>query len=448
MSTAGDIGGGTTGHTSVGARKTAGTWGRFFSGAIEQLGVYDYEMPLEEIEATWARLSRHQPEGVERFRASSPLGAPWSRDPSSVIGKLIRVFGHMAGGAASLAEEMGDILPDRASSPLLARWEFLLAKPPLPLDSLDTRRERTLSLIQRENGLARPIVKKVLATVLDVAEDAVDIREFTNRIDEPWDSIRVERWHNEGGVFSSVSGKLRVLVPDGSDLPFGSPSQRGHLITSIAEGDHGQPANGNGTWCEIKVDSVTSWPSNDAVVGLYWFDAMTDDRIWIGVSKVGANYVLAHRRKVAGVLSSITVLHTFGASLPAFYLRTRRTSSTTSMLVEWSTTSFAADLSTATITCPPSPAWVGVGAGVDGTLDADLTIFFDDFATHAPQGRRSYSWYVYRNLALPGTPDMIGARQLVSRYRHSHMHADAVTSLSVLCDNNASPCNGGPMGGI
>ena len=449
VSTAGSIGGGTTGRTSIGARKTAGTWGRFFSGTIEQLGVFDYEISLEEIEATWRRLTVHQPEGVIRFRASSPPGVPWSRDPSSTIGRMIKVWGHLAGGAAAAAEQLEDMLPDRAYGDALDRWLNLVALSPRPLDSVDTRRERVLAFLQRENGYSLPILRRVLAPIFDLAEDQVQILEFANRIDEDWSSLRVERWHVDAasGSFTVGSGKLRLVVTEGDTL---SSADRQHMITSLPEGEHGAPANGVGTWIQTKIDSVAAWPTNaSAIAGIYWWNAVTDDRQWIGVAKSGSNFVLAHRRKVGGVLSATTTLATFGASMPALYVRARRTASDTSMLVEWSTVGFAASLSSATITCAPDPAWAGIGASVDGIINAaDIDVSFDDFACDAPAGRRAFAWYAYRNPALPGTPDMVGARLLVARYRPAHTHADAITSLSLLCGDPSSVCAGGPLGGF
>lgn len=447
VSTDGSIGGGTTGHTSIGARKTAGTWARYFSGTIEQLAVMDFEISLEEIEARWRRLTVHQPEGVARFRAMSPPGAPWSRDPSSIIGRQIKVWGQLGGLGAAVAEETRNLLPDRAYSETLERWERLAGLSPRPLDSLDTRRVRVLAMMQRENGYSLPILRSVLAPLFDQDPSAVEILEFTNRIYEPFGDLKPERWTAENVGSSSwtiVAGKLRLFVGVGDTI---LPTSRFHLRTGLQSARRGAVANGEGTLAEIKIDSVPSWPTaTNLIAGLYWYEFLTGDKLWIGVTKIGADWVLAHRRLVGGVLSALTSIATLGAS-PTVYVRSIRTASPTSMRVEYSTTSFAAGISSTTITCPPNPSYAGVSASADTALTTTtLEVLLDDFTNISPSSTRPFNWYAYRPPSLPGAPDLSGARTLVSRYKPAHTHAAVIDTKSFIC--GASLLGDGPLGGF
>jgi hypothetical protein len=445
VSTDGDIGGGTTGHTSIGARKTAGTWGRFFGGVLEQLVVLDYEMCAEEIEARWRRMTVHQPQGVAGWRARQPPGAPWSRNPDAYIARLIKVWGQIGGLGAALAEEVRNLLPDRAYGDIIERWEKLVGLSPRPLDSLDTRRSRVLAMLQRENGFSLPILRAVLAPLFDLDPSNVELIEFTNRIVEPFDDLKPERWTLEtSGVVATwtiVGGKLRLFV-DGAETIL--PTTRLHARTSIPPAQRGAPANGVGTIAEIKIDSVTSWPSaTNLIAGLYWYEFLSGDKLWIGITKIGADWVLAHRRLVGGVLSALTSIATLGAS-PTVYVRAKRTSSPTSMVVEYSTTGFGTGITSTTITCPPNPSYAGVSASADTALmTSTLVVLFDDFTIVAPTSTRPFVWFAYRNPALPGAPDLVGARALVARYRPAHTSAAVITSKSLI---GGSPL--GPLGGF
>jgi hypothetical protein len=202
---------------------------------------------------------------------------------------------------------------------------------------------------------------------------------------EPFDDLKLERWNLQGtndDSWTVVGGKLRCFVDGGESI---LPTEKFHARTTLPPGRRGAPANGAGTIAEIKIDAVTSWPTaTNLIAGLYWYEYLTGDKLWVGVTKIGADWVLAHRRLTGGVLSALTSIATLGAS-PVVYVRARRTSSATSMVIEYSITGFATDISTATITCPPNPSYAGVSASADTALMATtLDVLFDDFSIVAP----------------------------------------------------------------
>ncbi len=118
------------------------------------------------------------------------------------------------------------------------------------------------------------------------------------------------------------------------------------------------------------------------------------------------------------------------------------------LTLEWGTNSASfGDLpDSAAISVSLLPDYAGVAALATGTtLGGSLTVDFDDFQVRAPNGERAFHWYA---MCDTGTPDMIGANQVLRKLRPAHTHAAAITSLSVLCDNAGSGCDRGPLGGI
>lgn len=206
---------------------------------------------------------------------------------------------------------------------------------------------------------------------------------------EPFDDLKPERWNlqstnDDSSSWTIINGKLRLFV-DGDETIL--PTEKFHARTTLPPGRRGAPANGDGTIAEVKIDSVPSWPTaTNLIAGLYWYEYLTGDKLWIGITKVGADWVLAHRRLVGGGLSALTSIVTLGAS-PTVYVRARRTSSPTTMVVEYSTTGFATDIWSTTINCPPNPSYVGVSASADTSLmTTTLEVLFDDLSIVAPLG--------------------------------------------------------------
>lgn len=452
ISNNGDIGGGTTGHLSIGARKTGGNWGRYFAGTVEQLAIWDYEMSAEEIEATWRRMAIHQREGVQRMRALSPRGAPWSTRPEAAIALAIRQAGELVGAAASLADESRNILPDRAYVETIQRWETLVGVTARPLDSLDTRRSRIVAYLSRENGFSLPVIRGVMAPVPDLDPTDVEIREFTNTVYEPFDVLREERWHLETPSAWSISGGvLRCQLAPGDVATVANPGMV-HAIQSLPPAERGAVANEDGTTYQIHIAIPAAWPASatNMIVGMVWWEGVGGDALWVGVTKSGSDYLLVERSRIAGVVSAPTTIANVG-SYPHLYLRVRRMYPNGLYQVERNTTGFLDAMTVAAVTGPTRTSYVGQSVICDSVIDAGeaLDISFDEATLYAPKGRRPFFWYVYRHPSLPsGSPDMVGARLLTQRYKPAHTHAYAITSFSLLCDSPESVLDGGPMGGF
>lgn len=60
--------------------------------------------------------------------------------------------------------------------------------------------------------------------------------------------------------------------------------------------------------------------------------------------------------------------------------------------------------------------------------------------------REIYRFFIYRNPALPGTPDIASAQALVDKMSHSHTQGHVVQSISLLCDDPFSLCDRDRLG--
>lgn len=450
----GDIGGGTTGKTSIGARKTAGAWGRFYSGAIDELLVTNYEMSGEEIEATWRRLTKHQPEGVERIRALAPPGAPWSRRGDSRIGKLVKTTGQAIGFAAAKTDELlRNFLPDRADAVTIARWERICGLAPKAFDALDVRRARVVAFLSRDNGYSLPLLKAVLETPFNLDDSQVEILEFSPTITDTFEALSTERWFVEpAAAWSIAASALRLQRALADDLSWAAAGKnRCHVVMPISDGAQ---LGGNGAVIQqVRIASLAAIPADLSIVGLWLHNPLTRNALWFGLFKTGANHLIGYKLFKDGAMAARVQLADLGAVFAPIYLRLTASAAVAGTFTfEWGTTSFAAGMTASTVANLIPDAWeTGLAAlGDDTSLAGGLDLTFDDYLVRAPRGDRAWKWYAYRNPALAGfaTADMIGADLLLRRLRPGHTHAAAISSKSLLCDNAASLCDRGPMGGL
>ncbi len=441
----GDIGGGTTGHTSVGARKVAGTWVNGFSGVIDQLKVTDYEMSAEEVSAVWERMTVHQPNGVIALRALSPPGAPWSRNPGSDIAKFINVAGQALGLAAARAEELRQNgLPHRAYADTIGPWEQLAGLPSNDRTPLDTRRSRIVAQLSRDNGYAPPQIRQALSGPLDLAPDDVELIEFSPHVADSFATLETERWHLEpAGSWTASGGALVLHRAAGSDLRY-SPPPGGTLSPC-----HARLAVDDTT--DLLAQVKVSWTSLPAfsTVGLFMHNRRTNDSLWFGVRFEGGIYKIGWQQLKAGVLSAFTVVETPTTNV-VHYLRVTKGAAAGDYTLRWSTIGFNS-MSSALIVGAGMAAPENVGVAAMSTMaliGSDLDATFDDFFVRAPRSRRAFHWYALRAPGLPGAADLLGANTTMRTIKPAHTHAYAITSRSLLCDSDGSVCDGGPMGAI
>jgi len=441
VTTHGDIAGGTTGTTSIGARREAGAWGSQFRGTLDELKVTDYEMSPEEIRETWRRLYLHQPAGLDMMRGLIPPGLTWARDPSSRIARLVKIAGQAIGYAVARTEELrATWLPGTAYIGHIVRWERIRGVSPRARDSLDRRRERVVSLFRREHGYSRPAIRLALEDLFDQEADDIVIDEFTNEVADSFATLLESRWqlHPDAADWSILTGTLRAQRDAADDLD-AAPSM---ALMSLSSGE-------GAIVVAAKVTAIPSW-SPGTIVGLVLLRKVNGHTLWYGVRDAGGTYEIV-ARSYTGAAWTTTMLTTVGGGwTPAapIWLRVRADADTPgSYVLEYSTTSATAGYVTATVLGRVvAPEWAGVGAwGGDGSAALDAR--FDDFVARTPQGTRPFAWYAYRDPGLPGEPDMVGARVTIRKLKPAHTHGAAIATRQVLCDDPNTGCDREPMGG-
>jgi hypothetical protein len=442
-STFGAIGGGTTGTTAIG--DAVQIW-------LDDLKVVSREMSHEEIRATWARLTRHQPAGAAMVRGQGPPGAPFAEQTAGDIGKLVKAAGQAVGYATAKADELHQtFLPDRAYREDLARWEQLVGLEQNSRAALDTRRARVVARLQRVNGYSPPKVKDVLSTPFDLDAADVQLIEFSPTIEDafpvttPGAPPNTLRWRADPvAAWTLQTGSVLQLQAASGDLRF-------------------QPGAFNPHHCRMSVDDETDmivqgklatyWAAlpSSAIVGLFLYNRVTNDALWFGVKNDGGTRKLGYVQLKDNVLGTFQVLVNPSTDA-AYWLRITRLSGLGPgcYRLYWSLTGFSAGTTTTILdTGILNPQWCGFGAmATTNPTGSTLTATFDDFLARFPQSRRAFRWFAYRNPGLPGDPDMLDARRIVQTLKPAHTEATAINSLSVLCDNTNSGCDAGPLGGI
>lgn len=451
VTTDGDIAGGTTGKTSVGAKKSAGVWSSFFNGDIDELEVLAKELSPEEIREDWNRMTVHQPAGVATFKALAPRGILWTQNDGNDIGKLVKIAGQALGFGAATTERLRSLfLPDRATLERIGRWEKICGLSPKPNDSLDVRRARVVSYLAREEGMSLPAMRTCFAEIIDLEADDVQILEFTNAVTDDFATLDPLRWLvGSSGTWAIDTNQLKVTALGGADLRFDPLKTMNFChVRSVLHQTGGRFIAG------IKLAQYwTNLPAN-TIAGLFLYNRRSNDSVWFGVKNVAGNRRIGYQILANGVLGAFVDL----AASPdvPLWVRVRPRSSAiignaSTMSFEYSTVGptlgfTAVDVTTNTF----GTEWVGAAAMcTDAALAANLDVRFDEFRMLALEGDRVFHWYVYRDPGLPGDPDMAGAHLLATKVKPAHTYASAITSKSVLCDDPIDGlCDRGPMGAV
>ena len=449
VSTDGAIGGDTAGHLSIGTRRVAGTYGRRWAAAIDELKITRHEMPAEQVAATWRRLAVHQPAGYELVAALPAPGTPISGNPTSRIQRLLRLAGQALGLAAARAEQLGDLLPDRAYGQVLERWERMAGLPSLGLASIDDRRARLIAHLRRK-GWTQGNIFAAVAELLDCDAGDLELDNFSNTFADDFTTLRAERWSadagDSSGLWTASSNALHAAAALGDDLRYSGVHRQG--MTCVMPVDRSSYFHH-----EARV-TLTSLPSSTGEAGLYARHGFNGGHLFLGVRNTAGTYEVVSQRyrgNIAQDGGSATVHATVSSA--ARWLRLRHTSTAEffgSFAYAWEVGWSADGLtwSTAGITGNEPPLWLGFYARGDSSISADLDVAFDRWRARTPDGPRPFSVYVYRDPGLGGNPDVLGASALLRRYRHAYVHHAAITSRSLLCDDTGSGCDLGPMGGI
>jgi hypothetical protein len=444
----GSIGGGTTGTTAIGSRFTGGAYARFFSGAIDELRVVPREMCIEEIQATWKRLAIFQPLTRSLVRELHPPGFPMSTSPESRVQRENSIWGDVLGYASAQAENMRDnLMPDRAFGDALERWEGITRQAPKPNESTELRRSRVVAKIAQKAGMSIEGVQAALLQLVDTDVDNLEFLAFDQTVVEDFTALSTERWDPRPAADHTIaSGELRVQAIAGT---FVTPDTWKRCFMPIG-------GDGRGAQAIVKLIPTTI-PAN-AHCGVAFGSDVTKNYVFVGLRFTGAVYRIDTLIWINGILVSSPPSINIGAGKPSpiwFHLYNTLgigygSPTTPSDFVSgYSVTGpdsgfiYSAPFSAATAMQLAGTAVLSVGATA-----SPIDVTFDDAVIRAPCGERSFFGYAYRNPALPGTPDTIGANANLRALRHAFTHFSLITSKSVLCDDPTCPCDAGPLGGI
>jgi hypothetical protein len=445
-STDGDIGGGTTGTTTIGTRYTGAAYERFLDGTIDELRVVDEELTAEEIAGTYKRITIEQPRGYQLLREMHDPGFPMSSDPGSDVQQETRIWGHGLGYASAQAENIREnILPDRAYGRILSRWEAITKQSPLASDSVDTRRLRVTGRIAQNRGVSIPGVGDALRRLLDTDDSGLEIVAFDQTTVDDFSTLNEYRWwYTPAANWTIVGNALRALGVGLSTIWH-------HWLTAR------QPVGADGRGVEAIVKITPTTIENDSEVGIMFADRSRSHA-----------FLLGYRRDAGGVLRLVTEEIKYGVpqgatvrNSPAgldpvwFHLRAQDdfdglTDTQTRIDARWSFTSASGPFTEVLdiVSSFRGFQYVAFYARANAAGGPDVDVAFDDARVRAPYGDRPFWFYVYRDPADPGAPDYLGANAVLGGLRQAHTIGRAVSTLVAKYDSDDTTYDGPPMGGV
>ncbi len=445
---AGEIGGGTTGTTVIGARALGED---HFDGAIDEMRVVGRELVTEEISATWQRIRKLQPAGEQLIRDSMPPGLPISDDLDSRVQREIKWIGQALGYSAAQTEnQRANLIPDRAYGAVLQRWERITRQAVRPGDDVDVRRRRVLGHFARRAGVSPPGVRAAMHELLACDEDQLELMAYNNTIRDGFDTLRERRWRRTPEAEWTVAGgALRV-----AGLEDETPTTLAGWRTCLTGVSGPERIGGYGAQIFAKVELDN--PNDGFEVGILLYDWPRQDVLMLGLRRDAGAIKVASQRYIRGVPQP-AVVHAVTALAPhwlhLYQVPVAYDGQAAGELVphgvRWSTTGPSSGFATGD---PGDFAfavgWAGFYARTfDGSSNADpLVGVFDDAALWMPHGMRPFNFYVLRDPDIPGEYDLAAANASIAKLKQSHTHAAVITSRAFLAGNPESLCGRGPLG--
>lgn len=441
-STEGDIAGGTTGTMQIGYRRVSGSPNNHYAGAIDEIMVVDRVLCFEEIEATWLRLTKYQPLGVQLFKQLHDPDFPMSDEPDSDIQLDTRMMGQVYGYAAAQAENFrSNFLPQRAYGTTLEQWEEAVRVTPKPAQSIEERRARVIARLRQRRGASIPGIQDALAGVVGTATAAdMEFLAFSTTIVDPFDTLNRMRWNETPvGSWTAVSGVARVS-PAASDFRFtgGINDAWKHVRMSVG---------GDAKQAHVIAKVKMTTPQQSLECGLYFGNAAVGDYLLFGLRNDAGTYKLVYERFVARATQGVVVLATLPGNPADLWLHLYQTAVDGVWKAAWSTTSAKTGYTTsADIAHATQAHWAGMYARTTAAIAGAAQVDVDDFMHRAPYGNRPFNAYVLVDPSFD--PDVEGSHSVIDALRHGYTHAAFITTRLLLCDNQNSGCDRGPMGGI
>jgi hypothetical protein len=444
-SAAGDIGGGTTGTFVLGAAYLAGVPANFLCGVIDEVLVLDRELTPEEIGGTWKRITLHQPLGVQLIHEMHDKGFPLPTRRDADVELDLRMIGNGLGYAAAKAEQLRtDILPQRAYGQTLADWEEVLRPTPAPASSIDERRARVLARMRQRRGCSIDGIKDILPSLLGGgAVDDLEFIAFSNQIRDSFTTLDPLRWDTAPSTasISIVSGAASFQPGAGSFFLDGAtwPPTWVRMRETVG---------GDGKQAHALVKLVFTTPQANAEAGIYFENAITRDYLLLGLRDLAGSFRVFTQSIVGGVAAAAVQQATIGANPAAIWLHLYQTTADGTWKAAWSTTSATAGYTvSANITHPTTAHWSGCYVRGISALASGPRADFDDHVLYAPFSGRPFSAYVLLDRALGFSPDIEGARSVISAIKHGFVDASFITNPVLLAGDSDGGAGVAPTGG-
>ncbi len=394
---------------------------------IQFVSVENDAMTAEEIRQDYRRHTIYQPQGYSILRSYLPPGEAWSRNPDSNFQKTLRAEGDGLGDAISLAWRLReDHFVDRSYTGQLEAWERLARFEPGLDDTVQDRRDRLLEFFGNIVGYALTDIPGIFDDLLDQAIGAVDVREFTALFGpDPFTSTIADDYtqHDGNGTIAIVSSQLHIAATISTNMEWTNDAKNAAFLLRSVSG------NAQGMDVSVLIDDWSVGASTDTMFGLIFLNAITEAIYVVGVGNAGAGAVFGDREFKDGVDSGVRTLVSSFSVDPVFVRATfngdgdftvRYGSSYDSITAEFTSRSGIRDVHFAGV------GFVGPeGAGIGAAADAD----FDDLRIFEPNSRRTFAWFVYRDLALAGEPNLVRARAEFDRIKPAHTIGSVTTDL-------------------
>lgn len=433
----GEIGGGTTGTTSIGARFTGGAWARFLDGVVDEIRVTDEELAPEEIAMTWRRITVEQPSGYRLLHSVHDPGFPIAQDPASRAQRETRMWGNALGFASAQAENVREnILPDRAYGRVLERWESITKQPRTAADDLDRRRRRVVGKIRQKRGASVPGVGDALVDLLDTDPDNLEIIAFSPRKAYTWETLNDAWWRFDPTAdFTIASDALRLLSATAISAWGSWPIGR-HPVTST-----------HYTGIITKIDPTTIDPSCEA--GIMFWDRTggpSSRAFMLALRNDAGTYRIVTSELVDGIPQAAT--NHAAPGLVDVWLAIDHEGDPSTIRARWSTTGPSgwdtADVATGLAEFQWAAVYARNSDPGGGAVDVDVA--FDDTMIADHGSRDAMNFYIYRDPALPGEPDFLGANAVIRGLKQAHTHAAVGPQRTALYDDDETPLDGLPFG--
>lgn len=430
-------------------------WGAC-SGVLEFVEVKARAAAPEELELVGRRFAEITPKVEIAIRAYCPRGV-WSREPTSIVDRELRVHAGILGRARAELETIGTYAtPLRSWGETLELWEAVCGLPPRAGDGIIERRDRLRTHLSIEDDGEGSSLDEIMAALDEpLGENVATVEETTSvTFRDDFDATTtsggyytgghdVEAWIKGGSswTFGLVAGSYRInRVLAATDMRY-----RGRTLQGDAHPPYLLHATGEGgldTVWRTRVAAM-SMPVENVLAGLVIGDLERDDWTWIGVVAVSGNwYVRALRytgedesvavelrHKAATAWTPITSL---GGVFVATSIRVRETATPGVWHVQVATGADPGDDWSAVIPAQlegltPRPRWgglgiVGLGSSVTGAATADWA-YYDE---RSPRSPHALTWHVFRDPGAGGTYDLAAAQVVLDSMAPAHTEATAI----------------------